>query len=191
VEAEGLVDHVLSWCREHLSQADWGTAADVGTGSGAIAFSLAVEGRFHRVIATDLSADALAVAESNCQRVQPGTPVELRRGSLVEPLGDGECTVMVSNPPYLTTEEWRHAAREVRDYEPALALDGGLDGLAAFRVLLGAAARCLSPGGLLALELDFRRAPEVRDMALAAGWGEIRVLRDVFDRDRYLLAKNS
>ena len=190
VETEGLVDQVLSWCHAHLGEADWGTAADVGTGSGAIALALAVEGRFHRVIATDLSAEALAVAESNRQRVQPRTPVELRQGSLVEPLAHGECSVMVSNPPYLTTEEWKHTGREVREYEPALALDAGRDGLAAYRVLLGAGARCLSPGGLLALELDFRRAAAVCDMALAAGWGDTHLLRDVFDRDRYLLAKN-
>jgi release factor glutamine methyltransferase len=188
VETEGLVDLVLSWSREHLSEAGWGTAADIGTGSGAIALSLAVEGRFQRVIATDLSAEALALADSNRERLEPGTPVEFRRGSLVEPLRDGECEVIVSNPPYLSTGEWKRAARDVRDYEPALALDGGADGLRAYRVLLRESARCLSPGGLLALELDFRRAADVHAMAVTAGWGEPRIVRDVFDRDRYLLA---
>jgi release factor glutamine methyltransferase len=189
LETEGLVDHVLSWSRERLGEDGWGTAADIGTGSGAMALSLAVEGCFQRVIATDLSAEALVVADANHRRIHPVSPVEFRRGSLLEPLRDGECAVMVSNPPYLTTEEWKNAAREVRDYEPALALDAGADGLAAYRVLLRDGARCLRPGGLLALELDSRRAAAVRALAVAAGWDQPLILRDAFDRDRYLLAE--
>jgi release factor glutamine methyltransferase len=190
VETEGLVDQVLVWARDRHGDQSWGTAADIGTGSGAIGLALAVEGRFERVIATDLSAQALAVADGNRTALSPLIPVELRRGSMVTPLREGECDVIVSNPPYLTTEEWKRAAPEVRDYEPVLALDGGPDGLAPYRVLLSETARCLKPGGLLALELDSRRAELVQALAVAAGWTDARVVPDVFGRARYLLATN-
>jgi release factor glutamine methyltransferase len=190
VETEDLVTHVLAWAAEHSVGHSWGVAADIGTGTGAIAISLAVEGEFERVIATDISSSALDVARRNvAAAVGTRTPVELRPGSLLEPLSE-TVDVIVSNPPYLTSAECDLLAPEVRDYEPRLALDGGSDGLDPYRILVSGAARRLATGGLLALEIDSRRPDAILAMATAAGWSDARIVNDVFGRARYLLATN-
>jgi release factor glutamine methyltransferase len=186
VETEELVTHVLDWARQN--NGPWGVAADVGTGSGAIALALATEGNFERIIATDISPAALDVARSNIGSVHPRTPVELRLGNLLDPLVD-PVDVLVSNPPYLTSAECERLDPEVRDFEPRLALDGGEDGLDPYRVVIGNASSRLVPGGLLALEIDSRRPEMIESMAGAAGWLNIRLINDVFGRARYLLAK--
>ena len=187
VETEELVTHVLDWAKN--TRGSWGVAADVGTGSGAIALALATEGNFEQIIATDISPLALEVAQGNIDLVRPRTPVELRLGSLLEPLVD-RVDVLVSNPPYLTSAECERLDPEVRNFEPRLALDGGEDGLDPYRVLIGSASSRLVAGGLLALEIDSRRPESVEAMAGAAGWLNVRLVNDVFGRARYLLATN-
>lgn len=182
-ETEGLVDLVLASCGGRAG----GIAADVGTGSGCIALSLAVEGAFARVIATDLSAAAATLARENVARVAPSVPVDVRVGDLLTPLGGERCRVVVANPPYLTEDEWTALVPSVRDCEPKIALASGSDGLEATRRLLAGARAVLEPGGLLALEIDERRADVVGDLAGAAGW-QVSIHRDVFGRPRYALA---
>ncbi|MDH5197962.1 MAG: peptide chain release factor N(5)-glutamine methyltransferase [Gemmatimonadota bacterium] len=184
-ETEGLVQHVLDWCRAHNR---WGVAVDIGTGSGCIALSLAAEGAFDRVIGTDLSLEALAVARSNLDAVAPRTPVTLRHGDLLWAIGQERADVVVSNPPYVSADEWSAMDAGVRDYEPRLALVGGVDGLAHLRGVLRLARSRLREGGLLALELDCRRAGDVLADARALGWASARVEFDLFGRERYLLA---
>ena len=186
-ETEGLVELVLKETRDG-GRGTGGVAADIGTGSGCIAISLAVEGTFERVIATDISPDAAALAKENVARVQPRTSVEVRIGDLVEPLVGERCRVIVANPPYLTEAEWDALDPGVRDYEPKGALASGPDGLQATRALLDATPAMLEPGGLLALEIDERRAEAVRSLALTAGWGRIDIHQDLFGRARYALA---
>jgi release factor glutamine methyltransferase len=161
---------------------------DLGTGSGAVAVALATEGRFGTVIGTDVSADALAVAAKNVALAAPAARIELRRGSLFEPLSGVVASVLVSNPPYLTTDEYQELPSSVRDYEPRLAFDGGPDGLQVTREILCRAAHHLVDGGLLALEIDSRRGRATLAAARAAGWKRAAISRDVFGRDRYLLA---
>lgn len=185
-ETEGLVERVLAWCRAH---GRWGVAADIGTGSGCIALSLAAEGRFARVIATDVSDGALAVARRNAATLGLPAIVEFRAGDLVWPLGPGEVDVIVSNPPYVSADEWTALDTGVRDHEPRLALVGGGDGLAHTAVLLAQARGRVAPGGLLALEIDCRRADRTLALARAEGWRSARIERDLFGRERYLLAE--
>ena len=188
-ETEGLVELVLrNKGTRDGGRGTGGVAADIGTGSGCIAISLAVEGSFGRVIATDISADAVALAKENVARVQPRTPVEVRIGDLVQPLAGERCRVIVANLPYLTEAEWDALDPGVRDYEPKGALASGPDGLQATRALLDAARAVLEPGGLLALEIDERRTEAVRSLALTAGWGRIDIHQDLFGRARYALA---
>src|SRR5512135_1222193 len=187
-ETEGLVDLVLAWCRGRgAGSGAGGIAADVGTGSGCIALSLAVEGAFACVIATDLSAAAATLARENVARVAPSVPVDVRVGDLLTPLGGERCRVVVANPPYLTEDEWTALAPSVRDCEPKIALASGTDGLEATRKLLAGARAVLEPGGLLALEIDERRADAVGELAGARGW-QVSIHRDVFGRPRYALA---
>lgn len=182
-ETEGLVELVLERTR-----GAGGTAADLGTGSGCIALALAVEGDFQNVVATDRSPDALALAGENCERTRPAVAVELRRGDWLEPLAGRRCRAIVANPPYLCDEEWEMLDAAVREFEPREALASGPDGLEATRILLGQAIHALEPGGLLALEIDERRAAAVETLARDAGWRHVTIHQDLFGRPRYVLA---
>jgi release factor glutamine methyltransferase len=183
-ETEGLVDLVLA----HTARG--GVAADVGTGCGCLALSLAVEGRCTRVVATERSPEAAVLARENVSRLAPPVPVDVRVGDLLEPLAGARYVVIVSNPPYLTDAEYAALDPAVRDYEPRGALASGPDGLAATRALLAGAAALLSEGGLLALEIDERRAPDVRCLAAAWGW-RVTIHDDLFGRARYALARRA
>src|SRR5205823_6006636 len=129
-ETELLVDLVL---RSGLTAG--GTAIDIGTGSGAIALALATEGAFERVIASDVSDDALAVAARNVERCRPmlRAPVQLVKGSFLAPFVHDRARVIVSNPPYIAFSEIGELPPNVRDWEPALALLTPSDGMAATR----------------------------------------------------------
>ena len=186
-ETEGLVAHVLERALRHPR----GVVADIGTGSGAIALALASEGSFDRVLATDVSRDAIDVARLNLASVAPVTPVEFRQGSLLEPLAGRVVDAIVSNPPYVSSSEWRGLMPLVRDFEPRLALDGGPDGLTPTRTLLRDAAAHLAPGGLLALEIDSTRGAQTLDIARECGWHHGCILPDAAGRDRYFLATRS
>lgn len=179
VETEGLVELALGRVRH-------GVAADIGTGSGAIALSLVDEGSFARVYGVDASADALGLARENGERL--GLPVQWELGDLVGPIPE-PIDLLVSNPPYLTEDEYDALDRSVRDFEPRLALPSGADGLGATRRLLDEGRNAVREGGWIALELDCRRATATAALAEAFGWREVSVQDDPFGRARYLVAR--
>jgi release factor glutamine methyltransferase len=189
-ETEGLVDLVLGHLRAtwNVERGTSGTVADIGTGCGCIALSLAVEGAFERVIAVDASCEAAALARENVAQVRPPVPVEVREGDLLNPLAGERCRAIVSNPPYLTEAEYLDLDPAVRLFEPRDALVSGPDGLAATRALLAGARGLLEPGGLLALEVDERRAERVARLARELAWSRVTVHDDLFGRARYVLA---
>lgn len=164
-----------------------GAVADIGTGTGAIALSLAHEGSYDRVIAVDCSRPALELARLNA--VRAGLDVRLVAGDLTSPLGDGVIDLLVSNPPYLAAEEMDELDPSVRDWEPATALAGGTDGLEPYRRLFADAPRVLRPGGWIALEIDARRPEETAALAVGTGWHDVTIHDDLFGRARYLLAR--
>lgn len=180
-ETEGLVELALA-------RRSRGVAADIGTGTGCIALSLAVEGgrRFDRVIAVERDPAAAELARENVALVAPPVPVVVREGDLLEPLAGLRCGLIVANPPYLTAAEYDVLDPMVRDHEPRQALVSGVDGLDATRALLAGAARVLQPDGVMALEIDERRAAAVRELAAAAGWS-VTIHEDLFGRPRYAL----
>ena len=149
--------------------------------------SLAVEGAFERVVAVERSSDAAALARENVELVRPAVLVEVREGDLLEPLGEERFRAIVANPPYLTADEYEALDPSVRGFEPREALVSGADGLDATRALLAGAGARLEPGGLLALEIDERRADAVRALARATGWGRTSIREDLFGRPRYAL----
>lgn len=185
-ETEGLVEQVL---RLAAARGEGGTVLDLGTGSGCIALSLATEGRFSRIVATDVSPDALAVARLNADRVGPDRMPEFRLGAFFAPVRGERFDVIVSNPPYIAGPEYAELDPGVRDFEPRVALESGPDGLAHTRAILRAAPDHLVPGGLLALEVDSRRADASAALARDSGLGDLRVEPDVFGRPRFLLAR--
>jgi release factor glutamine methyltransferase len=188
-ETEGLVDLVLRETGMRDAGCGMrGVVADIGTGCGCIALSLAVEGAFERVIAVDASCEAAALARENVAQVRPPVPVEVREGDLLTPLAGERCRAIVSNPPYLTEAEYLGLDPAVRLFEPRDALVSGPDGLAATRALLAGARGLLEPGGLLALEVDERRAERVACLARELAWSRVTVHDDLFGRARYVLA---
>ena len=188
-ETEGLVDLVLRETGMRDARCGMrGVVADIGTGCGCIALSLAVEGAFERVIAVDSSCEAAALARENVALVQPPVPVEVREGDLLAPLRGERCRAIVCNPPYLTEAEYVALDPAVRLFEPREALASGADGLTTTRALLTGAPALLEAGGFVALEIDERRADAVRALALRHGWSRVAVYDDLFGRPRFLLA---
>ncbi|HET7457901.1 MAG TPA: peptide chain release factor N(5)-glutamine methyltransferase [Gemmatimonadaceae bacterium] len=187
-ETEVLVDLVL----EATAGTSGGTIADVGTGSGAIALALATEGRFDRVIATDVSLDALAVARRNAAHLAGALRARLdfRHGSLLAPLAaERGLRAIVSNPPYVAFGEALALPPSVRDWEPALALFSGDNGMAATAAIVAGASALLASGGLLALEVDTRRASLVAELCMADGrYRDVSVRLDLTGRERFVLA---
>ncbi len=187
VETELLVDRLLERCDSSTR-----TIVDIGTGSGAIALSLAFEREFEVVIGTDVSCGALAVAQKNLEMLGAGlrSPVELLQGSLLAPLGSRQVDVVVSNPPYIAYSEGTSLPTSVRDWEPTLALVCAEDGLSVTRSLIAQAPLSLAPGGILALEVDMRRAGLVAEMiAVEGSYVDVEVLLDFSGRERFVFAR--
>ena len=187
-ETEVLVDLVLARAGEG------GIAVDVGTGSGCIALSLASEGRFARVIGTDVSLDALAVARRNVERCAASlrSPVEMRHGSLLQPVRGARARVVVSNPPYIASDELHSLPPDVRDWEPPLALFSGDRGMELTTALVREASDVLEDEGLIAIEVDCRRAALVAECVAADGrYADVSVMLDLTGRERFVLARRT
>ncbi len=168
--------------------------ADVCTGSGCIGLALAKNLTGARVIATDISPDALESARANAERCTLGGPssrIEFRRGDLLEPLADvaGQVDVLVSNPPYIPDHEWDAVEANVKNFEPHTALRGGPDGLLFVRTLLEGAPAIVRPGGLVLVEIAACTADQASQIARSAGLVDVRVLKDGEGLDRVVAAR--
>ncbi|MEO7501325.1 MAG: peptide chain release factor N(5)-glutamine methyltransferase, partial [Gemmatimonadaceae bacterium] len=194
-ETEILVEEILKRFRlGNAGGADWGTAVDIGTGSGAIALSLAAEGHFTRVIATDSSIDAIDVARTNAaiSRDALRCPVEFRSGSLFAPVKDVTGRLLVSNPPYITYEEARYLPPSVRSWEPPTALLSASNGLAVTAAIVQEGVSLLEHAGVLALEVDERRASLVAELVMSAGgYTNVNVVLDLTGRERFVFASRA
>ncbi len=187
-ETEGLVELVLEHARGRGGRL---TALDIGTGTGAIALSLLREGPFDRIVATDVSRDAVALARTNAERCGLMDRLDLRVGDLWQAIGgDERFDVVVSNPPYVSTGEMADLQPEVGAWEPRAALEAGPLGLDHIGVLVEGAPGHLRQGGLLALEVGAGHGPRAAELAREVeGLGDVRLGRDVAGRDRYVLAR--
>lgn len=168
-----------------------GAVVDLGTGSGAIALSVAVERPGTEVYGVDASAEALAVARANLAGLgRAARSVRLLEGSWYGPLPDelrGAVGVVVSNPPYVRDDEALPPV--VADWEPPSALRAGTDGLDDIRIIVAGAVDWLCPGGALVVEHAPDQAAAIRDLAGAAGFDHVTTGADLTGRDRYLLAR--
>lgn len=178
-ETEHVVEAALAVGREARR------ILDVGCGSGAIAITLSLElGRL--VWASDISCAALAVAAENARRL--GAQVCLFAGDVMEAVAARSLDLVVSNPPYVPLEEEAGLQREVRNWEPHVALFSGPRGLDMYRRLVADATRVLQPGGWLVLELGFKTAGPVREM-LGPAWTDIQIRPDLAGFERVLAAR--
>jgi release factor glutamine methyltransferase len=176
---------------EHLVESALSLAAgaqrilDVGTGSGALAVTLQLETKT-KVTATDISPEALAIAAGNSNTL--GAHVDFVACDLMSAIADGTQDLIVSNPPYVPLTDAPGLQREVRDYEPHIALFGGPTGLEIYRRLIVDAARVLRAGGRLIVELGFGTHEKVHAM-LDDGWGEVDIRPDLAGIPRVLAAR--
>ncbi len=168
--------------------------ADICTGSGCIACSLATEHPAVRVIATDLSDDAVALARENAFDSGVADRVTVLQGDLGAAVPAellGRFSAVVSNPPYVPTAVLTDIPREVADFEPRLALDGGPDGLDLYRRLLDFALTALEPGGIFACELHETTLDAAAELARGHGFLEVRIVDDLAGRPRVITARKS
>ncbi|KAA5598298.1 peptide chain release factor N(5)-glutamine methyltransferase [Blastochloris sulfoviridis] len=161
--------------------------ADLGTGTGALLAALLVEYPQAIGVGTDRSLATLVAARANLDRLGLRDRAVLVAGDWGTALGGG-FDVVVSNPPYIATGEIEGLDPEVRDHEPKAALDGGPDGLDAYRAILADLARLLRPGGLAVLELGAGQAASVAGIAASAGLVAVRTARDLAGIERALIA---
>lgn len=177
-ETEQLVETALDHVQGRTSPA----VLDLGTGSGAIAISIALARPDAQVAATDLSTNALDVAQQNARRL--GAQVEFLRGSWYDALSAGrEFDVIVSNPPYIAAHDPHLSSGDLR-FEPTAALTDGGDGLAALRAIVEGAGRRLKPRGALYMEHGWDQAEAVRHLLESAGFSQVASRRDLAGIER-------
>jgi release factor glutamine methyltransferase len=157
---------------------------DLGVGSGAIALSILAERPNARGLGIDVSEDALAVARDNAANLGLSGRLALLRGDWTAGLDAASFDLVVSNPPYIATAEIETLAPEVRDHDPRPALDGGPDGLDAYRRLAPEILHVLKPGGRFAVEIGASQSKAVEALFTGAGAGEIVTHEDLAGRDR-------
>ena len=180
-ETETLVEAALAWLKAHPDA----VAVDVGTGSGCIAAALAVHAPALRLYAIDISPAALRVARANAERHTVAEHITFLEGDLLTPLPEA-VDLIVSNPPYVTDDEWDALPLSVRQ-EPRTALLAGADGLDAIRQLLAQAQTRLRPGGLMLVEIGERQGEAAQALARAAfPKANVTILSDLAGKDRVL-----
>ncbi len=157
---------------------------DLGVGSGAILLAILAERPAAKGLGVDVSEAALAVARDNAASLGLGRQVALLRGDWTAGLAEASFDLAVSNPPYIRSSEIAALQPEVRDHEPRLALDGGEDGLDAYRVLAGEMLRVLKPGGRFLVEIGHDQSAAVEALFAAAGGASITTAKDLANRDR-------
>jgi release factor glutamine methyltransferase len=170
-ETEHLAEAGIAWLRQHPAA----RALDVGTGSGAIAVTLAAE-LDCAVLACDISVAALAVAERN--RARHRARVAFFAGDLVDAAAAGSIDLLISNPPYVPGADAANMQAEVRNWEPHVALFAGDTGLEIYQRLIAGAAVVLKPGGRLLMELGYQSIEGVRAL-LSGGWSDFEVISDL------------
>ncbi len=212
-ETEGIVDHVRPYMEElHRGRAGEPATearprkagetpfdrpvrfADIGTGTGVLAVTLALECPFAEGYATDVSDEALGIARRNAEnllRDRRGR-ITFRKGSLLAPLNAPSIPALdliVSNPPYVASDEMASLPEEIREFEPRLALNGGEDGLECHRALVEQAPAYLKKGGMIALEIGAEQSGAVTRLMTDRGvYGNVRIVKDYNGLDRIVSA---
>jgi release factor glutamine methyltransferase len=192
-ETEFLVERVLALARDTQQAAP--LIVDLGTGSGCIAVTLAVELPAARIIATDISGAALAIARQNAAQHGVGARIEFYEGDLVAPLTahglDNRVDILASNPPYVAENQPELVQRDVREFEPHGALFGGADGLSFYRRLLVEAFSVVRPGGFLVCEIGYSQLDAIAELVAASRWQLVEIIHDLQGIARTLVIRKA
>ena len=184
-ETEMLVERGL----EVIGPLNDARVLDLGTGTGCIPISLLTEYSDVTAVAVDLSVDALEMARLNANRHGVGDRFTTLKGSWFDPLDPGQhFDLITSNPPYIESADIETLMREVREHDPRLALDGGSDGLDAYRAIVAEAGHFLKPDGVLLLEMGTGQGQAVHYLLVGAGFGEVEIVREYGGHDRMAVA---
>jgi len=186
-ETETLVEAVLAEARQNFPPAL--RICDLGTGSGAIAVALLSELSEARAVVTEISEGALSMAMLNAERNGVRSRMTFHLADFASETEEGPFDIVVSNPPYIRSEEIAGLQREVREHDPRRALDGGPNGLGAYRAILGNVGELLAKDGLVALEIGYDQGNAVADLCRGAGLVDTRIKEDLGGRDRVVLAR--
>ena len=160
------------------------TMIDLGTGSGAILLAVLAERTAATGVGTDISSEALAVAKENAANLDLEGRASFLRTEWATGFADHSFDFVASNPPYIPSGDIAGLDPEVKDHDPILALDGGPDGLQAYRDLAPEIMRILKPGGTFAVEIGFDQGPQVKALFEEAGFGNVIIVKDLGDRHR-------
>ena len=179
-DTEAILDVVMLAFAPHQAF----TLIDLGTGSGAILLATLAERARARGVGTDISFEALAVARDNAASLDLDGRCDFLRTEWAAGMADHSFDLVVSNPPYIPSDDIDGLDPEVRDHDPRLALDGGPDGLQAYRDLAPEILRILKPGGIFAVEIGWDQGPQVKALFEAQGFADVIVVKDLSDRDR-------
>ncbi len=189
-ETEHLVTEAVDLAKSMSPQGRPVRIADIGTGTGAIACSLAHSLAAAEIVATDVSAAALKIAKWNVEKLGFADRIELLPGDLTAPLGEQRFDIVCSNPPYVSQSEYDQLPPTVRDHEPAGALLAGPTGREVIERLLGDVPDYLYPGGWLLIELSPMIAADCKTAAEAAGFQNVRLVKDIARLERILVGQS-
>lgn len=165
---------------------------DLGTGSGALALSLGSHFTDARVVATDVSPDAVALASENKVALELTDRVEMLQSDWFAAIeADASFDLIVSNPPYLSVQETEETTTEVKDFEPHVALTPGVSGLESLEIIIGQARDYLAPGGLLAMETGISQREKLDVLLNEAGFDRYEFVADLTERERFVFAWNA
>ena len=183
-ETEVIVDYVVKTNGE-----DEKRVLDIGTGTGAIILSLLAERHQWKGVATDISKDALELAQINANMHGLENRVEFLNTNWVDGV-TGEFDIVVSNPPYIPSHVIPTLDTDVKDYDPHLALDGGHDGLEPYRIIFAALPNLLKQGGVFAFEFGIGQAKEILEIAQNSSYfTELAIIKDLSDIERVIIGK--
>ena len=161
---------------------------DLGTGSGAIAVTLACEWKEANVTAIDISEDALALAERNAEKFNVKNEINFLKSDWFDAV-EGQFDLIIANPPYIGLMEQRAISPEVINYDPEIALFAGSDGLDAYKKIIPSLSKFLNPEGFVVLEIGASQSNQVKDLMNSSGFFDLKTVKDLSGKDRLIAAK--
>jgi release factor glutamine methyltransferase len=161
---------------------------ELGTGSGAIAVTLACEWKEANVTAIDISEDALSLAERNAEKFNVKNEINFLKSDWFDAV-EGLFDLIIANPPYIGLMEQRAISPEVLNYDPEIALFAGSDGLDAYKKIIPSLSKFLNPEGFVVLEIGASQSNQVKELMNSSGFFDLKTVKDLSGKDRLIAAK--